>query len=95
MPNPCDRGTAILMQNAVCLALKSPINVLLGAGNRLTVDELFALGVTRVSVGSALSRVALGGFMQALQELKNTGSCQFLDNAVGYFEVASLLGKDS
>lgn len=76
---------------AVCSALNSPVNVLLGAGNRLSVDELYKLGVTRVSLGSALSRAALGGFMQALQEVQNTGSCHFLDKSVGYFDVAPLL----
>lgn len=76
---------------AVCLAIDAPVNVLLGAGNRLSVTELFALGVTRVSLGSALSRAALGGFVTALQELQQHGTCQFLDRAVGYFDVAKLL----
>ncbi|MFI8417138.1 isocitrate lyase/PEP mutase family protein [Serratia sp. NPDC078593] len=76
---------------AVCLAVDAPVNVLLGAGNRLSVPELFALGVTRVSLGSALSRAALGGFVSALQELQQHGTCQFLDRAVGYFDVAPLL----
>lgn len=76
---------------AVCMAVDAPVNVLLGAGNRLSVTELFALGVTRVSLGSALSRAALGGFVAALQELQQHGTCQFLDRAVGYFDVAKLL----
>ncbi|WP_261641303.1 isocitrate lyase/PEP mutase family protein [Erwinia mallotivora] len=76
---------------AVCRAVDVPVNVLLGAGNRLTVAELFALGVSRVSLGSALSRAALGGFFSALQELQQGGSCHFLDNAIGYFDVAKLL----
>ncbi|WP_267443009.1 isocitrate lyase/PEP mutase family protein [Erwinia psidii] len=76
---------------AVCRAVDVPVNVLLGAGNRLTVAELFALGVSRVSLGSALSRAALGGFFSALQELQHDGSCHFLDQAVGYFDVAKLL----
>ncbi|WP_232100107.1 isocitrate lyase/PEP mutase family protein [Lonsdalea populi] len=76
---------------AVCSAVNVPVNVLLGAGNRLTVAELFALGVSRVSLGSALSRAALGGFFSALQELQQSGSCAFLDGAVGYFDVAKLL----
>ncbi|AXW85673.1 2-methylisocitrate lyase [Lonsdalea britannica] len=77
----------------VCRAVNVPVNVLLGAGNRLTVSELFALGVTRVSLGSALSRAALGGCFSALQELQQNGSCTFLDRSVGYFDVAKLLTK--
>jgi len=76
---------------AVCTAVNVPVNVLLGAGNRLTTSELFDLGVSRVSLGSALSRVALGGFVSALHELQQNGSCAFLDSAVGYFDVANLL----
>ncbi|MEK9497632.1 isocitrate lyase/phosphoenolpyruvate mutase family protein [Photorhabdus sp. P32] len=78
---------------AVCLAVDSPVNVLLGAGNRLSAAELFALGVTRVSLGSALSRAALGSLISALQELKQHGSCEFLTSAVGYFDVDTLLMK--
>jgi 2-methylisocitrate lyase-like PEP mutase family enzyme len=78
---------------AVCRAVNTPVNVLLGAGNRLSVDELFSLGVTRVSLGSALSRAALGGFVSALQELQQQGSCNFLDNAIGYFDVGALLAE--
>ncbi|MDC9623280.1 isocitrate lyase/PEP mutase family protein [Xenorhabdus aichiensis] len=79
---------------AVCRAINTPVNVLLGAGNRLSVDELFSLGVTRVSLGSALSRAALGGFVRALQELQQQGSCNFLDHAIGYFDVGALLAEN-
>lgn len=75
----------------LCAAVDAPVNALLGAGNRLSVSELFALGVTRVSLGSALSRAALGGFVAGLRELKQHGTCHFLDHAVGYFDVAKLL----
>ncbi|HLU27293.1 MAG TPA: isocitrate lyase/phosphoenolpyruvate mutase family protein, partial [Glycomyces sp.] len=47
---------------AVCESVDRPVNVLLGAGHRLTVSELFELGVQRVSLGSSLSRTALGAF---------------------------------
>ena len=38
-----------------------PVNVLIGAAQRLTVADLAALGVRRISVGGALARVAWGG----------------------------------
>lgn len=76
---------------AICLAVEKPVNVLLGAGNQLSIPELFQLGVTRVSIGSALSRAALGGFIRALQEIKFQGSCKFNNQAVGYFDVETLL----
>src|SRR5262249_21859446 len=42
-----------------------PINVLMSRDTGLTVADLAALGVRRVSVGSALARVAWGSFMRA------------------------------
>src|SRR5271169_3398988 len=50
---------------AVCAALApKPVNVLVGA-NGLTAADLADAGVRRISVGSGLSRVALGAFLSA------------------------------
>src|SRR5476649_747446 len=50
----------------VCAAVSKPVNVLMGFKNaRLSVADLEALGVRRISVGSALSRAALGAFVRA------------------------------
>lgn len=47
-----------------------PINVLVGSPRlELSLDELEALGVKRVSLGSNLARVAFGAFHQAAQAL--------------------------
>ncbi|SDE05810.1 isocitrate lyase/PEP mutase family protein [Paraburkholderia lycopersici] len=46
-----------------------PVNVLIGANSALTLDDLAALGVRRVSVGGALARTAWGSFMRAAQRL--------------------------
>lgn len=52
-----------------------PVNVLVGSPSlRLSLDELAELGVKRVSLGSALARVAYGAFYQAAQELAVGGS---------------------
>ena len=50
----------------------APVNVLLQPGGP-TMDQLEAIGVRRLSVGSALARVAYGAFAQAAQELLATG----------------------
>lgn len=47
-----------------------PVNVLVGATSVLTLQDLAALGVRRVSVGGALARAAWGGFMRAAQALQ-------------------------
>jgi 2-methylisocitrate lyase-like PEP mutase family enzyme len=46
-----------------------PVNVLIGANSTLTIGDLAALGVRRVSVGGALARAAWGAFMRAAQSL--------------------------
>ena len=52
-----------------------PVNVLVSAPNpALSVSRLADLGVRRISVGSALARVAWGAFMRAAQSIAETGS---------------------
>lgn len=42
-----------------------PVNLLVGTTSELSVDDIAALGVRRISVGGALARAAWGGFMRA------------------------------
>ena len=46
-----------------------PVNFLNGGAFGLTVDDLAAMGVRRISVGGALARSAWGGFMRAATEI--------------------------
>jgi 2-methylisocitrate lyase-like PEP mutase family enzyme len=55
-----------------------PVNVLGGTGPAPpTVAELGALGVKRVSLGPRLFQAALGAFLSAARELRETGSFGF------------------
>ncbi|MCL1619704.1 isocitrate lyase/PEP mutase family protein [Ralstonia pseudosolanacearum] len=59
-----------------------PVNVMMGfADGNLSVAELAALGVKRVSVGGALARAALGAFLRAAEELRATGTFAFAHDA--------------
>jgi 2-methylisocitrate lyase-like PEP mutase family enzyme len=59
----------------VVSALKKPFNLVMGfADPTLTVEQLSAAGVKRISVGGALSRVALAAFLKCAREMKETGS---------------------
>jgi len=59
-----------------------PVNVLVGMpGLELSLDELSALGVRRLSTGSALARAALGKFLEAAREMANAGTFHFVDEA--------------
>jgi 2-methylisocitrate lyase-like PEP mutase family enzyme len=46
-----------------------PVNLLVGSITDLTMQDIAALGVRRVSVGGALARAAWGGFMRAAESL--------------------------
>lgn len=69
-----------------------PVNVLVSAPNPdLSVARLTELGVRRISVGSALARVAWGAFMRAAQDLKNNGSFDGLAGAAPFSELNDVM----
>jgi 2-methylisocitrate lyase-like PEP mutase family enzyme len=68
-----------------------PVNVVMGLqGVRLSLTELSELGVKRISVGSALSRAALGAFLRAAREMKDFGTFDFADEAVSYRDISAM-----
>ena len=75
----------------VAAVAPKPVNVLATAAMKLTVADLAALGVRRVSVGGALARAAWGGFIRAAREIAANGSFTALAEATpssdlnGYF----------
>lgn len=58
-----------------------PVNVLVGGASQVTVADLAALGVRRISVGGALARAAWGGFETAATGLAQ-GRFDGFDRAV-------------
>jgi 2-methylisocitrate lyase-like PEP mutase family enzyme len=71
----------------VCSSLSRPVNVVMGLrGASLTVPELAALGVRRISLGSALSRAALGAFVRAAREIAGRGTFEFAKDALPFAE---------
>ncbi|HEX6031459.1 MAG TPA: isocitrate lyase/phosphoenolpyruvate mutase family protein [Tepidiformaceae bacterium] len=51
-----------------------PVNVLVGSAGEITVADLAAMGVRRVSVGGGLARVAWTAFARAATQLAESGS---------------------
>jgi 2-methylisocitrate lyase-like PEP mutase family enzyme len=67
-----------------------PVNVLTGiAGIAMTLADLEAIGVKRVSVGGALARVAYGGLLRAAQEMREGGTFGFVEKAVDSREIVA------
>jgi len=71
-----------------------PVNVLVGtAALQLPLEELAELGVKRVSLGSALARVAYGALMQAAEGLRREGGLRFVGETASYATINDLLKK--
>lgn len=66
-----------------------PVNVLMGPPGT-SLAELSALGVRRVSTGSALSRAALGAFLRAAREMKEQGTFKFTADAVSFRDITAM-----
>jgi len=59
-----------------------PVNVLVGIpGAPLNMEELSAIGVRRVSLGSGLARAAFGSLLLAAREMRERGTFAFAENA--------------
>jgi 2-methylisocitrate lyase-like PEP mutase family enzyme len=67
-----------------------PVNVLMASDTGLTVNDLAELGVRRISVGSAMSRVAWGAFLSAARQIAQDGSCAGLSGAASLDELNAL-----
>ncbi len=76
----------------VCAAVSKPVNVVMGLKSAsFSVAELAALGVRRISVGSALNRAALGAFVRAAREIREHGTFAFADAGIPYVEANDLM----
>jgi 2-methylisocitrate lyase-like PEP mutase family enzyme len=67
----------------VVSALGKPFNLVMGfADPTLTLDQLSAAGVKRISVGGAMSRFALAAFLKCAREMKDKGSFTYVREMV-------------
>jgi 2-methylisocitrate lyase-like PEP mutase family enzyme len=76
----------------VLSAIGKPFNLVTGfADLTLTVDQLSAAGVKRISVGGAMSRVALAAFLRGAREMKNKGSFSYISDMAPMKEIREML----
>ncbi|WP_027343291.1 isocitrate lyase/PEP mutase family protein [Hamadaea tsunoensis] len=74
----------------VCSSVGRPVNALAGGSAPVTVADLAAAGVRRVSLGSALARVALSAMIDAATEIHNSGTFSFAPGVRTYAQVNAL-----
>ncbi len=79
---------------SVVRSVDRPVNVVMGLqGVQLSLAELSGIGVKRVSVGSSLSRAALGAFLRAAREMRESGTFTFAEEAVSFREISALFER--
>jgi len=65
---------------SVCAALTKPFSFMVGIrGKSFTVADLEAAGVRRISFATSLFRAAMGGLIEAGQEIREKGTFGYLD----------------
>lgn len=80
----------------VVRSIDRPLNVIMGLqGVQLSVAELSEIGVKRISVGSALSRAALGAFLKGAREMLEHGTFNFAEDATKYADLNAMFAQAS
>lgn len=68
---------------ALVREIDGPVNVVMGlAGNLLSVSELEALGVKRISIGGSLTRATFGLIRKAADEIREQGTFRFSETQI-------------
>ncbi|MBR0718345.1 oxaloacetate decarboxylase [Bradyrhizobium liaoningense] len=72
----------------VVASIGKPFNLVMGfADPTLTLPQLSAAGVKRISVGGAMSRLALAAFLRSAREMKDNGSFTYIREMAGIAEL--------
>jgi len=80
---------------AVVSSVDRPVNVVMGMADvQLTLAELAAVGVKRVSVGGSLARLALGALMKAGEELRDHGTFNYGAQTIPMQQLNALFSTD-
>jgi len=78
----------------VVSSLAKPVNVVMSAADpAISAAQLAGIGVKRISVGGALSRLALAFFLKAAREMKEEGRFTWMTDTVPAKELSRLFIK--
>jgi 2-methylisocitrate lyase-like PEP mutase family enzyme len=76
----------------VCDSVSKPFNFMAGIpGKSFRVPELAAAGVRRISLATSLYRAAMTGFLDAVREVRESGSFGFVERCVATGELHRLM----
>jgi 2-methylisocitrate lyase-like PEP mutase family enzyme len=78
----------------VVSSVSKPVNVVMSAADPdLTVAQLAGVGVKRISVGGALSRLALAAFLKGAREMADRGGFTWMRDTVPSRELKDVFGR--
>jgi 2-methylisocitrate lyase-like PEP mutase family enzyme len=78
----------------VVASVTRPVNVVMSAADPdLTVEQLAAVGVKRISVGGALSRLALAAFLAGAREMAERGGFTWMRDTVPSRELKAVFRR--
>ena len=81
------------MVRAVCAATSKPFNFMVGIkGKSFSVSDLAAAGVRRISLATSPYRAAMTALVDAMRDVKGTGSFAFVDRIMTTAELNELMG---
>ena len=75
-------------------AAPKPVNMLMPGALGLTVSDLEALGVRRISVGGTLARVAWGAFIRAAKAIASEGRFDAFKDAAAHADTNGFFRGD-
>jgi 2-methylisocitrate lyase-like PEP mutase family enzyme len=77
----------------VASSVTKPINVVMSAGDpALSAAEIEAVGVKRISVGGALSRLAIAAFIKGAREMKDKGGFTWMRDTIATKDLKPIFG---
>jgi 2-methylisocitrate lyase-like PEP mutase family enzyme len=78
----------------VVAAVTKPINVVMSAADpSITAEQLAEAGVKRISVGGALSRLALAAFLKGAREMKDKGGFTWMRDTIPSRELKAIFKR--
>lgn len=81
--------TSVDQVKQVCAVVKTPVNVM--AMKTLDANELFQIGVKRVSLGPWFQRAAYAGLLEAIAEVKDKGTFTFAAKAPSGADISKMM----
>jgi len=80
----------------ICQSVSKPVNVVAGIGLRgVSVSQLQACGVQRISTGSSLARTAIGSMLDAANAILDEGRFDAFESAASFKDIEALIVRGS